>query len=129
MILSLIGRSVLMLEPDDFLATYVTTALMFAGARSIRSARTVAETQAIVAADGTFDVAVVGIVAGTADEWALADDLAARGIPIVFTSPAAIDLPERLCRFPHVRKTFAAFQVIEIVVAAIAAPPLASVGT
>ena len=120
----LAGRSVLLVEFDAFLAGYVGAALTKAGARLIGPARDILEARTIMSGEAGVDAAVIGIIRGTTDEWAFSEELAAHGILVIFTSAALFELPRQQRETPHLKKVFAAFQVVELVAGQLASKPI-----
>ena len=112
----LAGRSVLLLECDTFLAGYVGAALISAGARLVGPARDIVDARTIMSGVTGVDAAVIGITQGTTDEWAFSEELEARGIVVILTSAASVEITKQPRETPHLKKAFAAYQVVELVV-------------
>ena len=103
------GRVILVFEDDRFVAQDIALAIRREGARVAGPVTTTAEALRLIAEEPRIDVRVLDV--GLADQGglAVADALAARGVPFVFaTGYASTDLPARFRGTPHWDKPFAA---------------------
>jgi CheY-like chemotaxis protein len=102
-----LNARVLLVEDDALISLDAEDMLLGLGARCVRLAHTLAEADALLAAE-TFDLAVLDIRVGASRSDALALKLVERGMPFIFTSGynAGVELPGALQSVPTVGKPY-----------------------
>lgn len=117
----LLGRRILIAEDDPFITLALEEALSECGLVVVASARTVAAA-ARSARDVDIDIALLDVILGAERIDAVADILAARGRPFVFTSGCGrAGLPEAYADRPIVEKPFYLEEILQAIRAEIAA--------
>ncbi len=102
----LLGRRILLVEDEALVAMLIEDALINAGAVMIGPFGAVAPALAAIAADPP-EFAILDLNLGGESSLPVADDLAARGVPIVFASGyGTAGLPPRFRARPMLAKPF-----------------------
>lgn len=110
------GRTVLVVEDEWFIASYVACGLEDAGARVLGPVPTAADALAMLGDENGIDAATLNVRLGDGDSAPVAERLAGMGVPFLFLSGQ--DTGSRPAGFrdrPGLAKPFAAFQVVEAV--------------
>lgn len=101
------GRAILLVEDDAVIAGDLTAIIELAGGRVIGPADSLGEGLQRLDNSGRVDCAVLDINLNSLMVFGLADALAARGVPFVFSSAESIgEIPERHKHRPFLRKPF-----------------------
>jgi hypothetical protein len=115
------GRSVLVRVTDSFAAGYIGEAFTGRGARLVGPVRDLADCAACL--DETpIDVAVLSLDETPSDILSFAALFRERGIPLIFVSTGAADLPPELQDLPRLCRPYASFQVAEAAASLISGP-------
>jgi DNA-binding response OmpR family regulator len=103
---SILGRRVLLVEDESLVAMLIEEALLDAGAIMIGPFAAVAQALAAIAAEPP-ELAILDLNLAGESSVPVADDLVARGVPIIFASGyGAAGLPPRYRTRPMLAKPF-----------------------
>jgi CheY-like chemotaxis protein len=112
------GTTVLVVESDSFIASYVVSVISSAGGEILGPVASADAALACIASNVLrLDAALLNIALREGDSYRVADELARRLIPFVFTcaSPAP-RIPTRHSGRPLLEKPFAGYQVVQEVI-------------
>lgn len=109
------GCTILIVEPDPFISSYIAAALASVGARAIG----LDANAEVMFAQSTFHATVLGLDKPRGDPWLMAAGMEERAVPLMLISSDWAEVPARFAHLPHLRRPFASFQVLEILVSLI----------
>lgn len=116
---ALLGRRILVVEDEWFLADYIVASIQAAGGEVTGPCSSVRQTLDLLGGGAPPpDAATLDIQLIDGQSYPVAEELARLGVPFVFAS--AFDpstLPARFARRPILTKPFAAYQVVEALTA------------
>jgi|ERR1700722_5517533 CheY-like chemotaxis protein len=114
---SLSGYRILVVEDEMMNLAMLEDILVDAGCQSVAVAATIDQAMALI--DGrVFDAAMLDIKLKGKNSYAVADALAARGVPFVFATGNSVrDIGERYENRPVLRKPFKAERLVEALTA------------
>jgi DNA-binding response OmpR family regulator len=118
---ALSGITVLMVEDDRFVAEYVLSVIRAAGGAALGPFPSSMEAVASLAEDVPRpQVALLNITVGDKEGFCVADELTRTSIPVIFSSGhPAVELPSRFSSRPLLTKPFAAYQIVEELIAVV----------
>ena len=116
--LPLAGMSVLIVEDEALIALSVESCLLDAGADLVKIANSRAEAQSALEEDIPFDAAIVDLVLSNEDASPIIQMLSERGIPVVVSTGADIDLghPALTSAVAFLQKPYSQSDLIEALV-------------
>lgn len=113
------GKCVLVLEPDNFTSGYISAALANHGAH-VLAARPTPEQCATLLDDAALDAVVFSLDDSSESATAYAAVFSRFDTPLLFVSAGRAGTIPVLLPKPHLRKPFAAYQVVDGIVSLIA---------
>ena len=117
---SLSGRRILVVEDEMIILMLIEDVLMDCGCESVTTAATVDRALALIDAQ-SFDVAMVDVNLNGHMSYAVADALAARGVPFFFsTGYSERGLSDGYCNQPVLNKPFHCAKLVEMLTSLLA---------
>ncbi len=107
------GACILLVEDQPVVALDFAMTLERCGAAVVGPAAGLAEALALLAAH-TLDAAVLDVHLSEEAAWPVADALAARGIPFVFTTGTALDMPPAHAAMPCLLKPVDVVELVDV---------------